>query len=73
MLDKLKEIIKRILPDTNTDNLSESTKFAEDLSFDSLNMMMFCVELEELFDFKFAHPVIFETLGDVCGYLECKI
>ena len=73
MLDKLKEIIKISLPDADTEVISEDTRFSEDLSFDSLNMMMFCVELEELFGFKFSHPVIFDTLGDVCGYLDCRI
>ncbi len=73
MLEKVKEIIKNISPDSNASELTESTRFSEDLCFDSINMMMFSVELEETFGFKFSHPVVFETLSDVCGYLESRI
>ena len=73
MLEKVKEIIKKILPNTNISQINESTRFSEDLCFDSINMMMFSVELEETFNFKFSHPIVFETLGDVCGYLDSRI
>lgn len=73
MLEKIKEIISRILPDVDLSKITESTRFAEDLSFDSLNMVMLSVELEEAFGFKFAQVVPFETISDVCGYLNCRI
>ena len=73
MLEKVKEILIKVLPDTDSSKITEDTRFCEDLCFDSLNMMMFCVELEDFFGFRFSHPVHFETLSDVCGYLECRI
>ena len=45
----------------------------EDLGFDSLAMMMMAMELEDAFDFKFTEFVKFETVGDVCYYLESRI
>lgn len=73
MEGKLREIITRILPDVNAFEITESSRLTEDLRFDSLNLMMLHVELEETFGFKFSKPVNFETVSDVCGYLECRI
>ena len=41
--------------------------------FDSLALMMMSMEIEDAFDFKFTEFVKFETVGDVCRYLEGKI
>ena len=73
MLDRLKEILKRVLPDVDIKAVTEDTKLMEDLGFDSLSMMMMAMELEDAFNFKFVEFVRFETVGDVCGYLECRI
>jgi len=73
MLDKLKQILGRVLPETNLDNVTEDTKLVEDLGFDSLAMMMMVMEIEDAFGFKFKGFVKFETIGDVCGYLESRI
>ena len=53
--------------------MSEDTKLIDDLGFDSLAMMMMAMELEDAFHFHFAEFVRFETVGDVCGYLESRI
>ena len=73
MLDKLKEILGKVLPDVDMSLVTEDTRLIEDLGFDSLAMMMMAMELEDAFDFKFTELVKFETVGDVCGYLECRI
>lgn len=70
MLERLKEIIKRVLPDLNMDLVTENSKLVEELGFDSLAIMMLAMEIEEAFDFKFTEFVKFETVGDVCDYLE---
>ena len=44
-----------------------------DLEFDSLAIMMMSMELEDAFDFKFTEFVKFETVGDVCKYVEEKV
>ena len=73
MLEKLKEILSRVLPDVDMAEVNADTRLKEDLGFDSLAMMMMAMELEEAFGFKFAKFVKFETVGDVCGYLESRI
>ena len=73
MLNQLKEILGKILLDVDMDTVTEETRLVEDLGFDSLEMMMMSMELEDAFNFKFTELVKFETVGDVCGYLESRI
>ena len=73
MLEKLKAIITRVVPDMDTSSVTEDTRLVEDLEFDSLAMMMMSMEIEDAFGFKFTEFVKFETVGDVCKYLENKI
>ena len=72
MLEKLKEIITRVLPDTDVSNIDEQTNLFSDLGFDSLAIMMMSMEIEDKFGFEFNEFVKFETIGDVCAYLEEK-
>ena len=73
MLEKLKEILGKVLPDVDMSSVNDQTRLVEDLGFDSLAMMMMAMEIEDAFGFKFAEFVRFETVGDVCGYLESRI
>ena len=70
MLEKLKDILGRVLPDVKMDEVTESSRLVEELGFDSLAMMMMSMEIEEAFGFRFTEFVRFETVGDVCRYLE---
>ena len=73
MFEKLKEILIKVLPGVDMENINADTRLKEDLGFDSLAMMMMAMELEEAFGFRFAEFVKFETVGDVCAYLESRI
>lgn len=73
MLNRLKEILGKVLPDVNMSTVTLDTRLIDDLGFDSLAMMMMAMELEDAFNFKFTEFVKFETVGDVCGYLESRI
>ena len=73
MLNRLKEILGKVLPDVDMTTVTEDTRLVDDLGFDSLAMMMMAMELEDAFGFKFSEFVRFETVGDVCGYLESRI
>ncbi len=73
MLEKLKTLLGRVLPDVDMSAVTEDTRLIEDLGFDSLALMMLSMEIEDAFGFKFTEFVRFETVGDVCGYLECRI
>lgn len=73
MLDQLKEILGKVLPTVDMSTVTEETRLMEDLGFDSLAMMMMAMELEDAFHFKFTEFVKFETVGDVCYYLQSRI
>ena len=70
MINRLKEIISKIVPDMEMSGITEQTRLIEDLAFDSLALMMMSMEIEDAFGFKFTEFVKFETVGDVCKYLE---
>lgn len=70
MLNRLKEILAKVLPDTDLSGITEETKLVDDLGFDSLAIMMMSMEIEDAFSFKFTEFVKFESVGDVCKYLD---
>lgn len=59
------------------ETLNPETNLRSGLELDSLNMVMLQVEIEEEFRFAF-DPInddfekIFETFGNLCGYLESR-
>jgi acyl carrier protein len=73
MFERLKVVLEKILPDVDMSGVSEDTKLVDELNFDSLALMMMSMEIEDAFNFKFTEFVKFETVGDVCGYLESRI
>lgn len=72
MLEKLKTVLSRVLPDVDMSSVTEQTRLVEELGFDSLALMMMAMEIEEAFGFRFTELVRFETVGDVCSYLESR-
>lgn len=72
MLEQLKVILSKVVPDVDMSTVTESTKLVEDLEFDSLAIMMLSMEVEDAYGFKFTEFVKFETVGDVCAYIEEK-
>ncbi len=70
MIEKLKEILVKVIPDIESIKVDESSRLVEDLGFDSLAMMMMAMEIEDAFGFKFTELVKFNTVGDVCEYIE---
>ena len=54
------------------DSVRVDTKLVDDLGLDSLSIMLFAMEIEAAFDFRFTEPVKFVTVGDVCEFLEEK-
>ena len=66
MLNRLKEILAKVVPDVDMATVSEDTRLIDDLGFDSLAIMMMSMEIEDAFSFKFTEFVRFETVGDVC-------
>ena len=73
MLERLKEILGKVLKNVDMSGVTEETRLIDDLGFDSLAMMMMAMEIEDAFGFRFKEFVRFETVGDVCAYLESRI
>ncbi len=73
MLEKLKAVLGKVLPDRDMSTVTEQTRLVEDLEFDSLAIMMMSMEIEDAFGFRFTEFVRFETVGDVCKYLEERV
>lgn len=72
ILEKLKEMLKRINPEIDTDTVDESTDLALELGLDSLSVLMLAYEIEEEYGFFFEQTVQFKTVGDVCKYIACQ-
>ena len=73
MLEKLKDVLGKVLPAVDMSTVTENTRLIEDLGFDSLAMMMLAMEIEDAFNFKFKEFVKFDTVGDACSYIESRI
>ena len=72
MLEQLKTILSKVNKNIPMETVTEETRLIEDLGLDSLSIMLFAMEIEVAFGFRFTEPVKFETVGDVCRYLETK-
>lgn len=72
MIDQLKEILSKVNKDIDMQSITEDTRLVDDLGLDSLSIMMFAMEIEAAFGFRFTEPVKFVTVGEVCRYLESR-
>lgn len=73
MLEELKVLLAKVLPDADLSKVTKDTRLVEDLEFDSMTMLLMSMELEEKYNFRFSEFVEFETVGDVCSYLESRV
>ena len=72
MLEQLKTILSKVNKTIDMDTVTRETRLIEDLGLDSLSIMLFAMEIEAAFDFRFTEPVKFVTVGDVCDFLEAR-
>ncbi|MDD6261597.1 MAG: phosphopantetheine-binding protein [Clostridiales bacterium] len=72
LVEKLKTILSGVNPEINTETITEETKLVGDLGLDSLNMMLLAVQVEDEFGFRFDDMPTFETVGDLCRYIDNK-
>jgi acyl carrier protein len=73
MLTRLKEILGKVNAEIDMDSVTAETRLVDDLGLDSLAIMLFAMEIEAAFGFRFTEPVRFVTVGDVCEFLENKL
>lgn len=68
--EKLIEVLKGAMPDTDVSKVTKDSKLLTDLGIDSLNMMLLAITVEDAFNIRFEvgfHP---ETVGDLCEYID---
>lgn len=72
MIDQLKEILSKVNKDIDMQSITEDTRLVDDLGLDSLSIMLFAMEIEAAFGFRFTEAVKFVNVGEVCRYLESR-
>ena len=70
MLEELKRLINKIMPEVNTDGVTEETKLFDDLKFDSIGLMMLAMAILDEYGIEFNDTPNFVTVGDVIKYIE---
>lgn len=73
MEERLKTVIERVVPGVDLTGVTRETRLVEDLGFDSLALMMMAMGIEDAFGYRFTEFVRFNTVGEVCDYLQDKI
>lgn len=71
MFDKLKELITNYV-EVDDSEIAESSRFSEDLGFNSYDFMCMLGDLEDEFDVEIEESEAFKlkTVGELAGYLE---
>lgn len=69
----LKEVLAVIRPKTDLTAITEDSRLIQDLGIDSLSMMFMSLAIEEKFAFRFETQAPFETVGEVCEYIESRV
>jgi acyl carrier protein len=71
MLDKLKELITNYV-EVDESEITEASRFSEDLGFNSYDFMCMLGDLEDEFDVEIEESEAFKlkTVSELAGYLE---
>jgi len=71
MLDKLKELITNYV-EIDESEITEASRFSEDLGFNSYDFMCMLGDLEDEFDVEIEESEAFKlkTVSELAGYLE---
>ena len=71
MFEKLKEMMMQYI-EIEEDNITEDSRFVEDLGFDSFSVMTFVGDIEDEYDIEIDERAVAEvrTVGDMMKYIE---
>ena len=71
MIDKLKELIPNYV-EVQADDITENSRFSEDLGFNSYDIMCMLGDIEDEFGIEVEESEAFKlkTVGDLAGYIE---
>ncbi|MGM9684373.1 MAG: acyl carrier protein [Eubacteriales bacterium] len=72
ILDKLKEIFAKVMPNADTSNITRESNLVTDLGINSLTMMLLAIMVEDEFGFHFEGSAKLETVGDIVDYVAEK-
>ena len=72
MLEELKVLIKKAMPDVDITNATEESRLFDDLGFDSLGLMLLAMQIQKEMGIEFDGELDFVTVGDVLKYIESK-
>lgn len=70
IFDKLIEILKRIMPQVDTSNITKDSVLTTDVGIDSLNLMLLAITVEDEFNIHFDSTNELKTVGDICNFVE---
>lgn len=70
ILETIKDIIVDADSTIDASRIEPSARLIEDLGIDSLTVAMISVEIEDRFNIEIDTEQKFETVGEVCDYIE---
>ncbi len=77
VLERLKTLIGKVMLgyDIDLDKVTLNSTLKGDLGFSSISMLLMAIAIEEEFCITIAHldGDAFQTVGDVCAYIEGKL
>ena len=73
VFEQLKTVIAQSVPEMDIEKVTLESSLKNDLGLDSLSIMMISILIEENFGFVFDGEIAFETVSDLCEYIEKKI
>lgn len=73
ILEKLKEIVSQTLPEIDVSDVTYNTSLRYDLGLDSISTIMIGIAIEDEFGLMFPLEFSFESVGEICDFLEKNI
>lgn len=73
VFEQLKSVIAQSVPEIDIETVTLESSLKNNLGLDSLSTMMISMLIEEEFGFTFDGEINFETVGELCYYIERKI
>jgi len=73
VFEQLKAVIEQSVPEIDIETVTLESSLKNDLGLDSLATMMIAMLIEDEFKFSFEGEISFETVGDLCEYIEKMI
>lgn len=70
LIEELKTLIGTAMPQLDVSCVTAETRLKQDLGLDSLGTMMIALLLEDAYGFRFEGAIEFDTVGELCAYIQ---